>query len=75
MVLPETDPKLIPGVAAAPALKDVVLIGKIFSMDYVLKNVLRMTDLQVEQQREQIKKEIEDGLIKDPYNDDANNNY
>ena len=51
------------------------LIGKIFSMDYVLKNVLRMTDLQVEQQREQIKKEIEDGLIKDPYNDDANNNY
>ena len=51
------------------------LIGKIFSMDYVLKNVLRMTDLQVEQQREQIKKEIEDGLIKDPYNDDAQDNY
>ena len=44
-------------------------------MDYVLKNVLRMTDLEVEHQREQIKKEIEDGLIKDPYNDDANNNY
>ena len=51
------------------------MIGKIFSMDYVLKNVLRMTDLEVENQREQIKKEIEDGLIKDPYNDDANNNY
>ena len=51
------------------------MIGKIFSMDYVLKNVLRMTDLEVEHQREQIKKEIEDGLIKDPYNDDANNNY
>ena len=51
------------------------MIGKIFSMDYVLKNVLRMTDLEVEHQREKIKQEIEDGLIKDPYNDDANNNY
>src|SRR6056300_1258738 len=51
------------------------LIGKIFSMDYVLKNVLRMTDLEVERQREQIKKEIEDGIIKDPYNDDAQDGF
>ena len=51
------------------------LIGKIFSMDYVLKNVLRMTDLEVEKQREQIKKEIEDGIIKDPYNDDAQDGF
>ena len=51
------------------------LIGKIFSMNYVLKNVLRMTDLEIENQREEIKKEIDDGIIKDPYNDDAQNDY
>ena len=51
------------------------LIGKIFSMDYVLKKILRMTDLEVEQQREQIKKEIDQGLIKDPYNDDAQDGF
>jgi len=51
------------------------MIGKVFSMDYVLKSVLRMTDVEIEKQREQIKKEINDGIIKDPYNDDAQNNY
>ena len=51
------------------------LIGKIFSMNYVLKNVLRMTDLEIENQREEIKKEIEDGIIKDPYNDDSQDSY
>jgi trans-2-enoyl-CoA reductase len=51
------------------------MIGKIFSMNYVLKKVLRMTDLEIEQQREEIKKEIEDGLIKDPYNDDAQDGF
>jgi hypothetical protein len=51
------------------------LIGKIFSMDYVLKNVLRMTDLEIEKQREQIKSEIDQGIIKDPYNDDAQNGF
>jgi len=51
------------------------LIGKIFSMEYVLKNVLRMSDREIEDQREQIKKEINDGIIADPYNDDAKNEY
>ena len=51
------------------------MVGKVFSMDYVLKSVLRMTDIEIEKQREQIKKEINDGIIKDPYNDDAQNNY
>jgi hypothetical protein len=49
------------------------MVGKVFSMDYVLKSVLRMTDLEIERQREQIKSEIEQGIIKDPYNDDAQN--
>ncbi len=49
------------------------MVGKVFSMDYVLKNVLRMTDLEIERQREQIKSEIEQGIIKDPYNDEAQN--
>ena len=40
-------------------------------MDYVLKSILRMTDLEIETQREQIKNEIDQGIIKDPYNDDA----
>ena len=46
------------------------MVGKVFSMDYVLKNVLRMTDLEIETQREQIKNEIDQGIIKDPYNDE-----
>ena len=49
------------------------MVGKVFSMDYVLKNVLRMTDLEIETQREQIKNEIDQGIIKDPYNDEAQN--
>ena len=51
------------------------MIGKIFSMNYVLKKVLRMTDLEIEQQREEIKSEIDQGLIKDPYNDDAQDGF
>ena len=49
------------------------MVGKVFSMDYVLKNILRMTDLEIETQREQIKNEIDQGIIKDPYNDEAQN--
>ena len=49
------------------------MVGKVFSMDYVLKNVLRMTDLEIETQREQIKNEIDQGIIKDPYNDESQN--
>ena len=42
------------------------MVGKVFSMDYVLKSILRMTDLEIETQREQIKNEIDQGIIKDP---------
>ena len=49
------------------------MVGKVFSMDYVLKSILRMTDLEIETQREQIKNEIDQGIIKDPYNDEAQN--
>ena len=46
------------------------MVGKVFSMDYVLKSILRMTDLEIETQREQIKNEkLIKGIIKDPYND------
>ena len=32
-----------------------------------------MTDLEIETQREQIKNEIDQGIIKDPYNDEVKN--
>src|SRR6056300_1110377 len=51
------------------------MVGKVFSMNYILRNVLRMTEREVEEQREKIKQEIDQGIIKDPYNDDAQNNY
>ena len=46
---------------------------KFFLWYYVLKSILRMTDLEIETQREQIKNEIDQGIIKDPYNDEAQN--
>ena len=41
-------------------------IGKYYSNDWVRRNVLRQTDVEIEEQDEQIEKEIEDGVIPNP---------
>ena len=41
-------------------------IGKYFSKDYVRRKILRQTDLEIVEQDELIKKEIESGIIPDP---------
>jgi len=41
-------------------------IGKYYSNDWVRRNVLRQTDVEIEEQDEQIEKEIADGTIPDP---------
>jgi hypothetical protein len=41
-------------------------IGKYFSQDYVRRNILRQTDIEIIEQDDLIKKEIEEGIIPDP---------
>ena len=41
-------------------------VGKYFSQDYVRRKILRQTDVEIIEQDELIKKEIEDGVIPDP---------
>jgi hypothetical protein len=41
-------------------------IGKYFSQDYVRRNILRQTDIEIIEQDDLIKKEIENGIIPDP---------
>jgi len=41
-------------------------VGKYFSLDYVRRKVLRQTDVDIIEQDELIKKEIENGIIPDP---------
>ena len=41
-------------------------IGKFYSLKYVRKNVLKQNDREIEDMDNQIKKEIEDGLIDSP---------
>jgi hypothetical protein len=41
-------------------------VGKYFSQDYVRRKILRQTDVEILEQDELIKKEIEDGIIPDP---------
>jgi len=41
-------------------------IGKYFSQDYVRRNILRQTDIEIIEQNDLIKKEIENGIIPDP---------
>ena len=42
-------------------------IGKYFSQDYVRRKILRQTDIEIVEQDQLIKKEIEQGIIPDPY--------
>jgi len=41
-------------------------VGKYFSQDYVRRKILRQTDVEIIEQDELIKKEIENGIIPDP---------
>ena len=41
-------------------------IGKYYSQDYVRRNILRQTDIEIIEQDALIKKEIKDGVIPDP---------
>ena len=41
-------------------------IGKYYSQEYIRSKILRQTDGEMEEQDEQIKKEIDDGIIPDP---------
>ena len=41
-------------------------IGKYFSQDYVRRNILRQTDIEIIEQDDLIKKEIKNGIIPDP---------
>jgi hypothetical protein len=42
-------------------------VGKYFSQDYVRRKILRQTDIEIVEQDQLIKKEIESGIIPDPY--------
>lgn len=50
-------------VGLVQALADIT--GKYLSHDYIMKNVLKMSDEEIEQERERIKKELEDPVLKD----------
>jgi hypothetical protein len=41
-------------------------VGRYFSQDYVRRKILRQTDVEIIEQDEIIKKEIEKGIIPDP---------
>jgi hypothetical protein len=41
-------------------------VGRYFSQDYVRRKILRQTDIEILEQDQLIKKEIEDGIIPDP---------
>lgn len=41
-------------------------VGRYFSQDYVRRKILRQTDVEIIEQDQLMKKEIEDGIIPDP---------
>ena len=47
-------------------MKDAGMIGDVYSKDYVMKHVLKMSEPEVEKEREIIQQEIEQGLLPDP---------
>ena len=48
------------------SVKESGMLGEIYSKDYVMKQILKMTDAEVEEQKEIIKQEIESGILPDP---------
>jgi hypothetical protein len=41
-------------------------VGKFYSVNYIRKNVLKQNDREIEQMDNQIRKEIDDGIIQSP---------
>ena len=41
-------------------------VGKFYSVNYIRKNVLKQNDREIEQMDNQIKQEIDDGIIQSP---------
>ena len=50
--------------ALANEMRDYV--GKFYSVNYIRKNVLKQNDREIEQMDNQIRKEIDDGIIQSP---------
>ena len=48
------------------SVKESGMLGEIYSKDYVMKQILKMTDAEVEEQKEKIKDEISSGILPDP---------
>jgi hypothetical protein len=42
------------------------MVGKVYSMDFVMRKILRMSDKDIREQRKKIADEISKGIIKDP---------
>ena len=41
-------------------------VGKFYSVNYIRKNVLKQNDREIEKMDNEIKKEIDDGIIQNP---------
>tara|TARA_B100000925_G_C21826441_1_gene395213 strand:- start:137 stop:748 length:612 start_codon:yes stop_codon:yes gene_type:complete len=48
------------------SVKENGMLGDVYSKDYVMKRILKMTDAELEEQKEKIKSEIESGELPDP---------
>ncbi len=55
---------LLERIRVADAMRDYV--GKYFSVEYVRKNILKQNEREIEDMDNQIKKEIDDGIIASP---------
>ena len=51
------------------------MVGKVYSMDFVMRRVLRMSDKDITDQRKKIADEIKQGIIKDPAADADNGGF
>jgi len=51
------------------------MVGKVYSMDFVMRKILRMSDKDIGEQRKKIADEIKKGIIKDPLADNDSGGY
>ena len=48
------------------SIKESGMLGDVYSKDFVMKRILKMTDAEVEEEKEKIKDEISSGILPDP---------
>jgi hypothetical protein len=48
------------------SVKENGMMGDLYSKDYVMKRILKMTDAEIEEEKEKIKGEISSGELPDP---------